>query len=162
MGLSEKISSLILIVFGLFVSGYSYRYLKVGAAISPDAGFIPFYIGIALVILGTVWLVKVFRAGTVSGASNGRGVDEDAAGLLGRGILRRFLPGILLVILYAWLFEKAGYILSTVLFMVGWQKLVERERWLKTALITIICAGAMYVLFARLLKIALPAGSWLS
>ena len=75
-------------------------------------------------------------------------------------ILFRLLPAVLFTILYAWLFEKIGYFVSTLLFMVGWQKVVEKEGWLKTAVIAVLCAGAMYGLFAYLLKIALPTGLW--
>jgi putative tricarboxylic transport membrane protein len=77
-------------------------------------------------------------------------------------ILSKFLPGVLLIILYAWLFEKAGYIVSTALFMVGWQKVVEREGWLKTAVISVLSAAFMYTLFSYLLKVFLPTGTWFS
>ncbi|HEY5192069.1 MAG TPA: tripartite tricarboxylate transporter TctB family protein, partial [Candidatus Deferrimicrobium sp.] len=77
-------------------------------------------------------------------------------------ILSKFLPGVLLVILYAWLFEKAGYIVSTALFMVGWQKVVEQERWWKTAVISALSAACMYTLFSYLLKVFLPTGTWFS
>jgi hypothetical protein len=101
--------------------------------------------------------------------SSGGGGEESVAGdaaaereaLRGR-ILRKFLPGVLLIILYAWLFEKAGYIVSTALFMVGWQKVVEREGWLKTAVISALSAAFMYTLFSFLLKVFLPTGSWFS
>jgi hypothetical protein len=72
------------------------------------------------------------------------------------------VPGVVLVVAYAWLFERAGYFLSTVLFMVAWQKMVERESWLKSALVAVLCAGAMYALFSFLLKGVLPAGAWFS
>jgi hypothetical protein len=44
--------------------------------------------------------------------------------------------------------------------MVGWQKLVEREGWVKTAIVAVTSAAFMYVLFSRLLKVFLPAGTW--
>jgi NADH:ubiquinone oxidoreductase subunit H len=75
-------------------------------------------------------------------------------------MLSRFVPGVLLIVAYAWLFERAGFFLCTLLFMVGWQKIVERESWLKTALIAILCSGAMWALFSFLLKGVLPTGAW--
>ena len=77
-------------------------------------------------------------------------------------ILTKFLPGVLLVLLYAWLFEKAGYIVSSALFMVGWQKVVEKEGWRKTAVVAALSAGCMYALFSYLLKVYLPTGTWFS
>lgn len=165
MNRAEKASSIVLIAFGLFVAFYSRQYLKLGKMITPGAGFLPYWIGIALAVLGALWFLETFLARTGSGAG-GEGSDAgDAAAereaLRGR-LLSKFLPGVLLVILYAWLFEKAGYIVSTALFMVGWQKLVEREGWLKTAVIAVLSAGCMYALFSYLLKVYLPTGTWFS
>jgi hypothetical protein len=55
MSRSEKISSVILVLFGVFIAYYSRTYLKLGMLIRPGAGFIPFYIGVALTVLGIVW-----------------------------------------------------------------------------------------------------------
>ncbi len=162
MGRAERIGSIILVIFGLFVAYYSREYLKLGMMISPGAGFLPYYIGIVLSVLGIFWLFKTFITGKTVTAFEG--TEDEAEPARGRRnlILHRFLPGVLLVILYAWLFEKAGYILSTVLFMVGWQKVVEREGWIKTGVISLVCGGGMYTLFAYLLKVSLPTGSWFS
>jgi hypothetical protein len=46
--------------------------------------------------------------------------------------------------------------------MLGWQMVVERQRWLKAAIITILCAAAMYTLFKFLLRVELPANPLLS
>jgi putative tricarboxylic transport membrane protein len=165
MNRAEKISSVVLIAFGLFVAFYSRQYLKLGKMITPGAGFLPYWIGIILVVLGALWFLETFLARTGSGGGGEESVAGDAAAereaLRGR-ILRKFLPGVLLIILYAWLFEKAGYIVSTALFMVGWQKVVEREGWLKTAVISALSAAFMYTLFSFLLKVFLPTGSWFS
>jgi len=162
---AEKVSSLALIVFGLFVAYYSRQYLKLGIMITPGAGFLPYWIGIALAVLGALWFLETFLARTGSGAGGEGSIAGDAAAeveaLRGR-VLSKFLPGVLLVILYAWLFEKAGYIVSTALFMVGWQKVVEKEGWRKTAVIAVLSAGCMYVLFSYLLKVYLPTGTWFS
>jgi len=165
MNRAEKVSSIVLIAFGLFVAFYSRQYLKLGKMITPGAGFLPYWIGIALVVLGAIWFFKTLLARTGSGAGGGGSDAGDAAAegkaLRGR-ILTKFLPGVLLVILYAWLFEKAGYLVSTALLMFGWQKLVEKEGWLKTAVIAMLSAGCMYTLFSYLLKVYLPTGTWFS
>ncbi|HEY5190940.1 MAG TPA: hypothetical protein VII77_03065, partial [Candidatus Deferrimicrobium sp.] len=58
MGRAERISSVVLVVFGLFVAFYSRQYLKLGRMISPGAGFLPFWIGIALAVLGAIWFLN--------------------------------------------------------------------------------------------------------
>lgn len=165
MDRAEKVSSVVLIAFGLFVAYYSRQYLKLGMMITPGAGFLPYWIGIALAVLGAIWFFKTLLARKGSGAGGEESAAGDAAeegkALRGR-ILTKFLPGVLLVILYAWLFEKAGYIVSSALFMVGWQKVVEKEGWRKTAVIAALSAGCMYALFSYLLKVYLPTGTWFS
>jgi putative tricarboxylic transport membrane protein len=148
----------------LFIAYYSRTYLKLGILIRPGAGFIPFYIGVALVVLGLVWFLSSLVTRKLPVKSESGCAEEIVAtdGERRNLIFFRFLPAVLLILLYAWLFEKIGYLVSTLLFMVGWQKVVEREGWLKTVVIAVLCAGAMYGLFAYLLKIALPTGSWLS
>jgi hypothetical protein len=165
MDRAEKISSIVLIAFGIFVAYYSRQYLKLGMMIAPGAGYLPYWIGIALAVLGAIWFLNTHLSRRGPGAGGKESVAGDAAAegeaLRGR-VLSKFLPGVLLVILYAWLFEKAGYIVSTALFMVGWQKVVEKEGWRKTAVIAVLSAGCMYALFSYLLKVYLPTGTWFS
>jgi len=156
---AEKISAVVLAAFGLFVAWYSHHYLKLGMMIMPGAGFLPFYIGTVLTVLGGAWYARTLLAKPKPPAAGEKGGAEAPARSL---LVYRLLPGVLLVVLYAWLFDKAGYIASTVLFMVGWQKLVEREGWVKTAIVAATSAAFMYVLFARLLRVFLPSGSWWS
>ena len=143
---------------------YARQYLKIGMLISPGAGFLPFCIGIALTVLGVLWFLQALYTRKTPEPQEQvcgcEGVAEDAESRRKR-IIYRLLPGVLLVILYAWLLEKAGYLLSTTLFMIGWQKLVEKQGWLKTTVIALLAAGGMYTLFSYLLKVFLPTGIWL-
>jgi hypothetical protein len=162
MNRGERIASTLLVAFGLGVAYYSREILKLGMAISPGAGFLPYHIGLAMALLGAAWFVATFLA---RGEAKEAAQEDPAAiarerELHRQRVLTRFVPGVLLILAYAWIFEGAGYFASTVLFMIGWQKLVERERWGKAALIALVCAGAMWALFSFLLKGVLPSGSW--
>jgi len=111
MNRAEKVSSIVWIAFGLFVAFYSRRYLKLGKMITPGAGFLPYWIGIALAVLGAIWFLNTLLSRRGSGASGEESVAGDAAAetkALRARLLSKFLPGVLLVILYAWLFEKPG------------------------------------------------------
>ena len=165
MGRAERIPSVVLVVFGVFVAAYSRHYLKLGLMITPGAGFLPYAIGILLAALGAIWFVATFKTGMARGADPAEGGTAEAGGETAPGrslLLSKMMPGVLIIILYAWLFERVGYPLSTVLFMVGWQKIVEREGWLKTAVIALLSAAAMYTLFVYLLRVYLPTGTWFS
>lgn len=164
MNRAERIASVVLIAFGVAVAYYAREVLKLGMAISPGAGFLPYHVGLALAALGALWFGATFLAG--KGPAADAPADPEAIArarsLRWRRILTRFVPGVLLILAYAWIFERAGYFASTILFMIGWQKVVERESWGRTLLISVICAGAMWALFSFLLKGVLPAGSWFS
>jgi ABC-type Fe3+ transport system permease subunit len=165
MNRAERIASVVLVAFGLCVAYYSREYLKLGQAISPGAGFLPYHVGLALAALGVAWFVATFLARRDIPATDAHADPEQLAReriLLRQRILTRFLPGILLILAYAWIFERAGYFASTVLFMIGWQKGVEREGWGKTLLIALLCAGGMWAIFSFLLKGVLPSGAWFS
>ena len=147
------------------MAAYSRHYLKLGLMVTPDAGFLPYGIGIALAALGAIWFVATFKAGMARKADPAGGGTGDAGGETAPDralLLSKMLPGILIIILYAWLFERMGYPLSTVLFMVCWQKIVEREGWLKTTAIALLSAAVMYTLFVYLLRVYLPTGTWFS
>jgi hypothetical protein len=155
MGRAERVAAAIVIAGGLAVAWHSYAHLKIGMMISPGAGFLPFCVGAILAILGSLWLGMSLMAREAAPEA-----QAPAATPAGHPALTRLVPGILLVIAYGWIFERAGFFVATVLFMVSWQKGIEREGWVKTLVISFVCAGAMYALFSFLLKGVLPSGTW--
>lgn len=157
MGRAERVAAAIVIAGGLAVAWHSYAHLKLGMMISPGAGFLPFCVGAILAILGSIWLGMSVLSGKAEAAPENGAAAESPAG---HPALTRLVPGILLVIAYGWVFERLGFFVSTVLFMMAWQKGIEREGWVKTLVISFVCAGAMYLLFNFLLKGVLPTGSW--
>jgi len=52
--------------------------------------------------------------------------------------------------------EEIGYITSTLLFMVAWEQIIERERWVKTIVIAVLSTMSMVVLFVYFLNIPIP------
>ena len=56
MGRAERVAAAVVIGGGLAVAWHAHAHLKLGMMISPGAGFLPFWVGVALVILGTIWL----------------------------------------------------------------------------------------------------------
>ncbi|MDD5169153.1 MAG: tripartite tricarboxylate transporter TctB family protein [Syntrophales bacterium] len=165
MAKAERISAVLLVAGGVFIAAYSFHELKLGILISPGAGFLPFYYGIAIIILAALWLVKTLfpkppaTADTGEGCGAGDVPGEDIARIW--GLPRKMILGLAVLIAYGWLFEKIGYFLSTSLFMFGWQTLVERESLLKAVIITALSAGILYTLFLYLLGVQLPPGTWL-
>jgi hypothetical protein len=123
---------------------YAWYALKLGSIHAPDAGFLPFLCGAGLAILGVVWALILQRTKGVEG-----GPAEER-------LWRRPVLSLALMAGYAWTIENLGYVGSTLVFMVAWQQFIERETWLKTAIISILGTIAMYALFVYFLKVPVP------
>ena len=165
MSKSHNITNLVIIALGIFVAFYSYYSLKLGILISPGSGFMPFLCGIALILLGIVWRIQtvIFKSAAQikhAGEPSETTCEIKAAPVPGSRV--KLCLALMATLVYAYLFERIGYLLSTLLFMFGWQMAVERQRWLKAITITILSAAAMYTLFRFLLRVELPPNPLLS
>ena len=165
MSKAHNIANLVIIALGIFVALYSYSFLKLGILITPGAGFLPFLCGMALIVLGILWRIQsmIFKSpARVKPAEN----PPAAAGEAGAAALRASRTKLCLAFLatsdLCSLVRADQIFLSTLLFMLGWQMVVERQRWLKAIIITILCAVAMYTLFRSLLHVELPPNPLLS
>jgi hypothetical protein len=160
MSKSHNITNLVVIALGIFVVYHSYSSLKLGILISPGAGFMPFLCGIALIVLGIVWRIQaiIFKSPARvkhAGEPSETVCEVETAPVPGSWV-KLFLAFVATVV-YASLFERIGFFLSALLFMLGWQMVVERQRWLKAIIIAILCAVALYTLFKFLLRVELPS-----
>jgi hypothetical protein len=140
---SERITATIMSLGGLLVMVYAWRSLKFGSIHIPDAGFLPFLCGAGLAILAIIWLVTLQLSKEKEAPSEKR-------------LWHRPLLSVLLMIAYGWAMETIGYISSTLIFVVGWQQIIEHEKWLKTVIIAVLSTAAMYTLFVYLLKVPIP------
>lgn len=140
----ERVAAVFVVLGGIAIAYHGYAVLRLGSVFRPDAGFMPFLSGVALVVLGACWFA----------ISGGFASEGDPFFKKGRWVKPALSLGLMLV--YAWAIEAVGYITSTLLFMVTWQLLVERETWFKTGVVSFLGTLAMYVLFSRFLKVPVP------
>jgi putative tricarboxylic transport membrane protein len=122
---------------------YAWHTLKLGSIHIPDSGFLPLLCGVGLAILGIAWLL----------ALQWSPAKEDSAG---KTLWHKPLLSLLLMIVYGRAMETLGYISSTLIFMIAWQQIVEREKWVKTMIVAVLSTTAMYALFVYLLKVPIP------
>jgi hypothetical protein len=147
MIMPERIASLFLVLFGFGIVYLSVFELQLGMINSPDAGFMPFLLGIGTIILASIWL-----AGTKKAKPAGAGeafIDRN------RGL--KLLLSVGLLLLYGLAMEKVGYFTSTLIFMAAWQAIIERAKPLIIIAIAVVSAVAMYLIFTQFLKVPLPA-----
>jgi putative tricarboxylic transport membrane protein len=141
----ERITALITVLGGMVIMYYAWHTLKLGSIHVPDAGFLPFLCGVGLAILGIVWILILQWE-----------KRQGNEGLAEKRLWHRPVLSLALMVLYGWAMEVLGYITSTLVFMVAWEKIIEHEKWFKTALISVLGTLAMYVLFVYLLKVPIP------
>lgn len=142
----ERRAGIFLLLLGIAVMYYAIVDLKLGTITQPGPGLFPFISGAGIAILSTIWILTNLKS------------MQQIEPLWKKGELRTPVLAIFIITAYTALLDPLGYILSTVLFLVAWQFFIEREKWLKTALITVIGTVAMYLLFSSLLSVPLPEG----
>jgi putative tricarboxylic transport membrane protein len=141
----ERITAILTSLAGVSIMVYAWHTLKLGSIHVPDAGFLPFLCGAGLAVLGVVWIL-ILQWKKEQG-------DESTAE---KRLWQRPLLSLVLMVLYGWTMETVGYITSTLIFMVAWQQIIEREKWFKTVVISLLGTLAMYALFVYLLKVPIP------
>ncbi len=123
--------------------------LGIGTATQPGAGFFASGIGALMAFLSVLTLVGAIRRG-------GRHASSVAFGNL---------SGIITLILamagYGLLVERAGFVLTTLMFMLVAQAVAGQgiPGWRQLA-ISVAATGGLYLVFQTLLRVGLPAGSW--
>ena len=118
--------------------------LHVGSALDPQPGFFPFIGGILLVLLGALLALRALLP-------RSEGAGELSADSLG--------PPALLVLglaMYATLLELGGYPLMTALVILLVLR-VQKTRWLRAILVSVLLAAGSHLLFVRL-GVPLPTG----
>jgi putative tricarboxylic transport membrane protein len=139
---SEKISSVLFILFGAFLIFESRKY-SMGTIDNPGPGFLPFLLGIAIVSMSIVLLIRVWKKMKTQ--------DQTTSWPERKGLIRISLIFIV-ILLFTALLETTGYILLL--------RPVGKQKWLWTLLISIGATLVSYLLFDRWLMLPLPRGIW--
>jgi hypothetical protein len=117
---------------------------------SPGAGFFPFWLSLAALLVSAVILVGALL----------RPADADRPVQWPRGIGLQRIGGTLGgFVIYAWLITVAGFIISTTVYMLFVARLLGTHRWLPAAAVSVLTAVGLFVLFNVWLKMDLPTGS---
>jgi putative tricarboxylic transport membrane protein len=122
--------------------------LRFGTARMPQTGFFPKTLLALLLVLSLVLLGQALRQ-----SDTGRAAERiPAEGWIRIGATMVILVGFALVL------EKLGFLLSTFLLMVLLLRAIEAPKWSKVIAVAISTAVLSYILFGWLLGIPLPGG----
>jgi putative tricarboxylic transport membrane protein len=139
----ERITAVVTFLGGVWIMVYAWGTLKLGSIHMPDAGLLPFLCGASLAVMGIIWALMLQWS---------RAKEAPAE----KTLWYKPLLSLLLMVVYGWAMEALGYITSTLLFMIAWQQIIEREKWIKTIVIAVLGTAAMYALFVLFLKVPIP------
>lgn len=141
----ERLTAVIIAVGGSVIMYYAWSDLKIGEIQVPGAGFLPFLAGAGLSILAIIWALISRRA-----------AEQEIESPVEKRRWQRPAWSFVLMLIFAWSIETVGYNTATLIFMMAWQKLIEREKWIKALVISLLAMLTMYALFVYLLKVPVP------
>ncbi|HEY7553209.1 MAG TPA: tripartite tricarboxylate transporter TctB family protein [Candidatus Binatia bacterium] len=140
-----------LLLLGFLATLESWR-LVLGEVGKPGAGFFPFYLALGLTITSFALVVRSFVGRAAERGSSPGPLDAKAVGKI-----VWLVSGL---ILYAFAFEKIGFLLSTFLVMVFLLRAIAAFAWRLTLGGSIAIAFLAYLVFKIWLQVQLPAGPW--
>jgi putative tricarboxylic transport membrane protein len=144
---ADRIGAVLLLLFGVWFAAVALRNYKYWTATGPGSGFFPFWLGLAMAVLAALLLVRAARE-TEPGADwlpRGRGAVRFLGVLAG---------AVAFLVLMPWL----GMAATTVLFLVGILRLLERHSWPASVAIALAAAVVNWAVFAWWLQVPFPTG----
>jgi putative tricarboxylic transport membrane protein len=121
--------------------------LEIGDPLGPKA--FPILLGIALILAAILLLIETLK-------------PDDTASVDAGPVYRRHLWLIgavtLWTALYFWVFDRAGYLVSTVVYLLALTVVFNAGKWVANVLTSVLFAIGSYVLFVKILGVTLPVG----
>ena len=125
--------------------------LPLGRAAKPGPGLIPVCIGIAITFFSLLHVIEVIYS------EKGHSAEKREGALQRRDVLR--LAGLIFsFVIYIFLFQILGYILSTIILVGATLHLLAMHGWARITLISIVTSAGSYYIFSKILGIPLPQG----
>ena len=145
---ADRIAGAFLLAFAAaFSGGALWRYVYWSPVEGPGPGFMPFWLGLVMVVLASMLLV--------SSVKNPHPGDPWLP--TGKG-LKRLLVVLGMAIAYVALLKVIGMTVGTALFLIALIRFLDREPWWLCAAVGIGAAVGNYLVFVYWLKVPFPEG----
>ena len=123
------------------------RRMPPSGTFGPGAGFLPFWLGVAMGVLAIILLVNATR----------EPVEASAGSPFPRGrAVVAILETVGALAVFILLLETLGFLVSIALLTAFLLRIVERVRWLTTVTVAVANSAGLYVVFQMLLGVSLP------
>ncbi len=159
----ERVASLVLIVGSLtyLVGAFLIPMPTLKQQLGPD-GF-PKAIGFGLLLLSSIYAFQVFW-GRALDKAKAEEIEKRAAiigaeeKVEGRTDLKTMGFMLVVMLLYAFLFERLGYAITTFLAFMAGCLYLDRRHWVRDFIIAVIASFVLQYIFSAWLRVQLPAG----
>ena len=120
--------------------------LKLGTFQKPGPGFMPFLTGCSLALLGFIL--------SISSLKLHNGTQEISI----KKFLKKGVQSLIASIIYVFLIDSLGFIVTTFLFIFILLKIMGTRKWFTPFFISLITVGLSYLIFIFWLRINFPRG----
>lgn len=145
----DRIISLIWIALGIGQCMESWV-LGLGSMSEPGTGFIPFVVGLVIIVLSAILLLESsIEVKKNPGRKVSRWSDTH---------WRRVIYIVILLLAYALLLPKLGYLIATFLVLVFLLKSGEPIKWPAAIIVAILTSTISYLVFGIWLSVSFPKG----
>lgn len=145
----EIVVAAVLLLIGLVVALDSWRLGARWGADGPQSGYFPFYVGLIIVISGTVVLLQALRGRT----PNGRGAFVE------RGQLRQVLAVLWPALVYVLAVQWFGLYLASAVYIAAFMVWLGKYPWWKAVLLGLGTSVTVFLLFEIWFQVALHKGT---
>ena len=135
---------------GVFIVIYSYQ-LELGNFKNLGPGFMPFCVGVLLIICAIPILIDSYASSRLDLPQNGKRLLED---------FQKPASVLATLLFYVLLLNKLGFILTAFITLLLLNKIAGLGKWTTVLLFAVVTALATYVLFVIILNVQLPSGWW--
>ena len=139
----DRYASIVLFIVGIGIIMESTKISESAYGSNVGPNIFPMGLGIILVLLCIRLFYETFRY--PSGEQTKQALD-----------VKRFLLILGAAVLYAWLLETVGYVITTFLFLLFAFQVMQRGEWWKSVLIAAVFSYGIYYLFVEVMDGTLP------
>jgi len=150
MNRDEIVVGIVIFLFGAITTLLSLK-MPIGTFRMAGTGLFPFYLGIILMILSSVFILKIFFQGRKGQLKKEASIESSESPIQ----LILFLGAMVLATLFL---NPLGYPLISFLLMVALLRILGIKRWGLNILISVVTAVGSYLLFVKWLDIPMPKG----
>lgn len=119
---------------------------RLGDADAPK--YFPMMVAIFFIVMSIVYFIKEYLAHY--------DVSEDIKKVFKKDTLILIIATLVFSLIYTLIFERLGYLISTILFLGALLFLINKNRWITNILVSVLFSIGTWYVFTQLLAVSLP------